>query len=66
MATRRTGIQAIRVNQANRERRDYNETQEGRRERVERHEETTVNTWWLLTDISWAEGLTETPLLEQK
>lgn len=66
MAARRTGIQEVRVDQVNRERRDYNETQEGRTQCSERHDEGTVNTWWLLTDTSWAEGLTETNLLEQK
>ena len=66
MATRRRGIQEVRVDQVNRERRDEGEAREGRTERIKRHDEGAVNTWWILTDRTWADGLVDTQLLEQK
>ncbi len=66
MATRRRGIQAISTNKVNRERRGEGEAREGRTERIERHDERAVNTWWLLTDRTWANGMTDNNLLEQK
>lgn len=57
MAACRTGIQEVRIDKVNRERRDYNETQEGWTQCSERHDEGSVNTWWLLTDREWAKDI---------